>query len=249
MGCAMRLTRSSDSNDPVHDGNRKMSTMMEAVAPVAQQTPAAGSVQQVILHGVSWETYERLLIEHEESSGTRFTYDQGALEIMVLSAEHEDYKDMLVLLINALAEELDIDVRSFGSTTLHREDLARGFEPDACFYIQNEARVSGKKQLDLAIDPPPDLVVEIDITHPSLNKFPIFSAVGVPEVWRYDGVTVTIFALKHGQLKRSQTSIVLPVVTEQMLTKFMTESKTLKRTVWLRRLREWVRTHVSKSKN
>lgn len=224
-----------------------MSTMMEAVAPIAQQTSAAGSVHQVVLHGVSWETYERLLIEHEGSSGTRFTYDQGELEIMVLSPKHEALKHTLALLVEVIAEESNIDVYGLGSTTFRREDLARGFEPDACFYIEHAELMRDKDEIDLTADPPPDLVIEIDITHPSLDKFPIFAAVGVPEIWRYDGATLTIFTLHRDRHLRSATSAVLPATTGQMLTQFMTESKTLKRPVWLRRLREWVRAHTPKS--
>ena len=123
--------------------------------------------QGIVLEGISWETYERLLSEHQESAGTRFTFDQGRLEIMVLSAKHERYKDLLVLLINVLAEELDIDLSSFGSTTFRRHDLERGFEPDACFYIQHADQVSAKDRLDLSVDPAPELVVEIDITSSS----------------------------------------------------------------------------------
>jgi len=133
------------------------------------------------LHGISWETYERLLAEHQESSGTHFTYDRGRLEIMVLSAKHEAAKHVLTLLVEILAEELNVDVYGLGSTTFRRADLERGFEPDACFYIQREALVRGKDEIDLTVDPPPDLVIEIDITSPSLNKFPLFAALGISE--------------------------------------------------------------------
>ena len=153
----------------------------------------------MILDRVSWETYEQLLNENGDNSSTHFTYDQGLLEIRVLSAEHENYKDFISLLINVIAEEMGIDVASYGSTTFKRKDLARGFEPDACFYIQNEARMRGKKRIDLDVDPAPDLVIEIDITNPSLNKFPIFASLGVAEIWRYDGDRVGIFLLQAGQ--------------------------------------------------
>jgi len=101
------------------------------------------------LHGVSWATYERLLADFQDSHAAHFAYDEGRLEIMVLSAEHEEYKDMSILLVNVLAEEMDIDVRSFGSTTFQRADLERGFEPDGCFYIQHEAQVQGKIRIPL----------------------------------------------------------------------------------------------------
>jgi Uma2 family endonuclease len=205
------------------------------------------SVQRVLLQGISWETYERLIADFVDSHAAHFTYDQGTLEIMVLSAEHEAMKHVLALLVEVVAEELTIDVCGFGSTTFQRADLARGFEPDACFYIQNEPLVRSKQRLDLKVDPPPDLVIEIDITHPSLNKQPTFAAVGVPEIWRYDGAAVSIAILQHDQYQIQATSGVLPGVTAKMLTQFIVESKSIPRTQWLRRLRQWMRTHRPQS--
>lgn len=218
-----------------------MSIHTEAVLPAANQSPPSETVQHVILRGVSWETYERLLAEHEESSGTHFAYDRGRLEIMVLSAKPEAIKHTLALLVEILAEELAVDVYGLGSTTFRREDLERGFEPDACFYIQQEALVRSKEEIDLAVDPPPDLVIEVDLTSLSLNKFPIFAALGVPEVWRYDNAQVTIFRLEAGKYFERPESDALAKVTSEALTDFVTTSKALKRTVWLRRVREWAR--------
>lgn len=195
--------------------------------------------QKVILSNVSWETYHRLLIEHDEQSHTRFNYDRGVLEIMVLSAEHERLKHTLATLVELLAGELGIDVDGVGSTTFRREDLARGFEADAAFYAQNAAAVANKLRIDLTEDPPPDLVIEIDITSPSLDKFPIFAAMGVPEVWRYDHARVAIFKLEAGQYVESDTSLMLVGVTGDALSQLLEASKAMKRTAWLRRVREW----------
>lgn len=142
-----------------------MQTHSEISPQSGFEVPSTATSQRVILHGVSWETYQRLLTDLQDSHAAHFAYDQGRLEIMVLSAEHEEDKAVLTLLVNVIAEELGIDVRSFGSATFQREDLDRGFEPDACFYIAHEAQVAGKKKLDLAIDPPPDLIIEINITN------------------------------------------------------------------------------------
>lgn len=131
--------------------------------------------QRVVLHGTSWETYERLLADHENHSAPRFTYDRGELEIMSPSPEHEKLNRRLSQLVMALTEEMEIEAEDFGSTTFRREDLERGFEPDSCFYIQNEERVRGKDRIDLAVDPRPDLVIGIDITSPSINKLPIYA--------------------------------------------------------------------------
>jgi Uma2 family endonuclease len=218
-----------------------MQTRPETDFSTAGRAPGAGAAQCVILHGVSWETYERLLAEHEESSGTHFTYDRGRLAIMVLSARHEKPNRVLALLVEVLAEEKGIDVDNLGSTTFKRKDVERGFEPDSCFYIQNAEQVRGKDTVDLTIDPPPDLVIEIDITSPSLNKFPLFAALGIPEIWRYDGVQVGIFRLEMGKYVEQAESAALPGIRSAILTRFVAEGQQLRRTVWLRRVREWAR--------
>jgi Uma2 family endonuclease len=219
----------------------------EPIQPSTPRPIVPETVQLVVLHGVHWDTYERLLAEHEESLGTRFTYDQGTLEIMVLSAKHEALKDALTLLVNILAEEMAIDVRSFGSTTFQRADLSRGFEPDACFYIQHEAQVSGKDELDLSHDPAPDLVLEIDLSSSSLNKFPIFAVLGVLEVWRWDGAQIIISVLQDGRYVEVAESLALPKVSATALRQFVDTSRQLKRTAWLRRIREWVRQESAKA--
>lgn len=199
--------------------------------------------QRIILRNVSWETYERLLADNAESSNPRFTYDRRVLEIMSPSSEHEEMSHMLTLFVNVVAEELGIDVRGFGSTTFRREDLARGFEPDSCFYIQSVERISGRTKLDLAIDPPPDLVIEIDLTSPSLDKFPIYAQVGVPEVWRYDVTELRIFHLENEVYVERGESAALPHLTSRVLSRFVEDSKSIRRTAWLRSVRDWVRTH------
>lgn len=195
----------------------------------------------ILLPSVSWSTYESLLCDLKDSHAAHLAYDRGMLEIMVLSGKHELPKDLLVLLVNVIAEERGIDIKGFGSTTFRRADLARGFEPDACFYIQNEERVSEREDLDLATDPPPDLVIEIDIANPSLSKFPIFSALGIPEIWRYDGKLATIFALAGETYRECSESTAFKGVTNSMLSEFVEAGKHTKRTAWLRNLRMWAR--------
>lgn len=218
-----------------------MSAIREAAAPTTQDAWQSSPTQHVILHDVSWGTYERLLAEHDGNSSTHFAYDRGTLEIMVLSVQHETLKYLLSLLVDLLAEELEIDIYAVGSTTFQRRDLDRGFEPDACFYFQNEAFIRGKSRLDLTVDPPPDLVIEIDITSPSLNKFPIFAALGIPEIWRYDGERVGIWALHGGDYQEQAVSHLLPNVTSVVLTEFLESGRQMKRTAWLRTVRAWAR--------
>lgn len=138
--------------------------------------------QRTILHNISWETFETLLRETGENRGSRFAYDCGTLEIMTPLFEHENPKSNFANFIVALAEELAIEVKSAGSTTLKRKIVNRRIEPDNCYYIQNEPAVKGRQELDLESDPPPDLAIEIDITSSSVDKLGIYSALGVPEL-------------------------------------------------------------------
>lgn len=197
--------------------------------------------QRVLLKNIDWQTYENLLAAHRDSSAPRFTYDRGSLEIMSPSAEHEEAKDTITLLINVWAEENEIDIRSFGSTTFRREDLSRGFEPDACFYIKSVDLIKGKLDLSLDVDPPPDLVIEIDITSSSLNKLSIFARIGVPEVWRFDGRQLTIFRLEGQTYTKQHVSTDLPGLTADAISNLLQESKGMRRPDWLRRLRNLVR--------
>src|SRR5918995_2406382 len=211
------------------------------------ETVKSPAEQRVVLHNISWNTYERLLADHENNSAPRLTYDRGELEIMSPSPEHEKFNRRIAQLVLVVAEELDIEAEDLGSTTFRREDLERGFEPDSCFYIQNEEQVRGKDRIDLAVDPPPDLVIEIDIISPSFSKLPIYAQIGVPEVWRYDGERMTILILEGSGYAESTESIVLPPVTNGVLTDFVEKSKTTRRTVWLQRVRNWAQKRIEPS--
>jgi Uma2 family endonuclease len=200
--------------------------------------------QRVLLRNVSWETYERLISEREERPVPRFFYDQGVLEIVSPSKGHESISRVVALLVEELAVELYVDVESAGSTTFKREDLARGFEPDECFYFQDIEHVRGKEDIDLdAGDPPPDLVFEVDVTNPSLDKLPIFAQVGVAEVWRYAGGRMEMFGLRREELRYEAIaeSIVLPPLTSDVLAGFVEEGLKTRRPAWVRRVREWAR--------
>jgi len=160
---------------------------------------------------------------------------------MVVSIAHENPNRTLAQHMEIVAEETERDLHHAGSTTFKRKDLAKGFEPDSCFYIDHAEQVRGKEELDLVTDPPPDLVIEVDITRSSLNRFPIFAALGVPEVWRFDGDRLTMHRLESGRYTELETSFALPPLTASQATVFLEESRHEKSTMWLRRVREWVR--------
>jgi Uma2 family endonuclease len=207
----------------------------------AQQTTAVVQEQRIVLHNISWETYECLLADHENASAPRFTYDRGELEIMGPLREHEEINRAIASLVELVAEELDIEFDNLGSTTFRRQDMERGFEPDSCFYIQNEPAIRGKRYIDLTIDPPPDLVIEIDITHSSLDKHPVFAALGVAEVWRYDVGSVTILRLEGTSYIPSEHSLALPGVNVTDLNRYASSLGSSSRISWLRQVRRWAR--------
>lgn len=201
----------------------------------------------VILDNVSWETYERLITEHGERCGTRFTFDEGVLQIMVVSSKHEMPNRTLATLVDVLAEEWSIDIQRLGSMTFKRKELLKGFEPDSCFYIQHADDVMGRAEIKLGVDPPPDLIIEVDITRESLNRFPIFAAVGIPEVWRFDGARVIFYRLESEAYIETSNSLAFPALDSDIATDFLAQSQTLKSTVWLRKVRGWARTQPQRS--
>ena len=207
------------------------------------ETIKSPAEQKVLLSNVSWETYERLLEDHLDSSVPRFTYDRGMLEILSPSPEHEKLNRHIAQLVLAVTEEMGIEAEDLGSTTFRREDLERGFEPDSCFYIQNEEKIRGKDRIDLTVDPPPDLVIEVDITSPSVNKLPIYARLGVPEIWRYNGRDLKVLRLENDGYVEVSESITLSPLKSTTLSGLVERSKSLRRTVWLREVRDAAREH------
>jgi Uma2 family endonuclease len=195
-------------------------------------TVASEPEQRVVLRSVSWETYERLLAESGNRSSPRLAYDRGVLEIMSPSAEHEWYKELISDLVKLLARELRIDILSLGSTTFRREQAGQGFEPDACFYVTRARDLRGKERIDLSVDPPPDIVVEVAVTRSSLSKFPICAALGVPEIWSYDGRRLGIHRLENSEYIEASSSGILPQLRAQDLTAWLELAKSGDSVTW-----------------
>lgn len=180
----------------------------------------------VIMHGVSWQTFQQLLADRGERCGVLLAYDRGTVELRMPSQEHEWIKTTLTQVVEAVTFARDLHYRSLGSTTFGREDLERGFEPDACFYLEHADAVSPDRPLDLTVEPPPDLVIEIDISRSSLDKLPIYATLGVPEVWRYTEGEIEIQCLTEGAYTVRDISHVLPGMHASLLTRFIDEART-----------------------
>ena len=202
---------------------------------------ASAASELFIMRDVSWETYEQLLLNYVDSAGPRFAYDRGVLEIMRPSSEHEELTEIITQLVYILAEEWNLEYRNFGRTTFRLRKMESGFEPDSCFYIQSLDRIGDVRHLDPAIHPPPDLVIEVDMTSRSLKKFPIYARMNVAEVWRYTGKEVAIFLLKDGSDSEAQASAAIPRLDSSTLSDLVGQSAKLKRSAWIRTVREWAR--------
>ena len=174
--------------------------------PTSVSPPPEVREQRVVMNQVSWETYERLLTANVDASSPRLTYNQGTLEVMSPSVEHERVRRALATIGEFVAEEQGREFEDLGSTTFRRQDLEGGAEPDACFYLENVERIRRKQEIDLTVDPPPDLVIEVEITSPAVSKLPIYARLGVPEIWLTDGQSVRILRLAEGEYKGSQKS-------------------------------------------
>ncbi|MDF5725556.1 MAG: Uma2 family endonuclease [Rhizonema sp. PD37] len=200
--------------------------------------------QRTVLHNISWETFEALLSETGEDRGSRFAYECGTLEIMTPLFEHENPKIQFDRFIFALVEILEIEIKSAGSTTLKRRLAKRGIEPDNCYYFHCKPTVRGEQTLDLETDPPPNLAIEIDITSSSINKLGIYSALGVPELWRYNGQVLKFYQLVKGEYIECEYSIAFPVVSVVEMSRFIEQTKTMGEVALIKSFRSWVKKKV-----
>ncbi|MGJ5676038.1 MAG: Uma2 family endonuclease [Nostochopsis sp.] len=199
--------------------------------------------ERVILEDISWQEFEIILAELGEHRASRVAYSQGILEIMVPLPEHEKAKVIIGDLVKILLDELDLYWEPLGSTTFKREDMVVGVEPDDCFYIQNYKLMIAKERIDLSVDPPPDLVIEIDVT--SKTKVSAYRGFKVPEIWRYENGLLEINLLEGDEYVKSETSLIFssfPVMDE--IPRFLEIARTTGTSLALRAFRKWVREYI-----
>jgi Uma2 family endonuclease len=219
-----------------------------ATVTVPEETAHSAGGQRFVLRSVEWSEYRKISEAFNERH-LRITYDRGTLELMTISSAHGRFGRLLARLIGALTEELALSLCSCGDMTCDREDLDRALEPDECFYIANEPLVRDKEKIDLATDPPPDLAVEIEITRSSRNRLGIYAALGVPEVWRFDGERLTMHQrLANGQYAVIERSPQFPFLSATELCKFLQLYTQMEENALVRSFRGWVREQIGKSK-
>jgi Uma2 family endonuclease len=200
--------------------------------------------ERLVLNAVTWKEYSRLL-QLLGPRPLRLTFDRGTLEIMTLAPEHERLKHLLRRMLESIAEELGIALAGFGSMTCRRKSKRRGLEPDECYWISNEASVRGKDRIDLRRDPPPDLAIEVDVTHSSLDRLSIYAGLGVREVWRLEEQSLTIYVLQENSkyLPLDSSSTFHGLKSADLMT-FLALRSQEDETSIVRRCREWTRKNL-----
>jgi Uma2 family endonuclease len=215
-----------------------------------RQSSTLGSTEQrTCLHHISWQLFEQLLAEIGDDRVVRLAYYQGILEFMTPLFAHKQSNRLIERVVNTLVEEKGLECTPAGSMTIKRADLLAGKEPDSCFYIQNEQLVRGKVRLDFSQDPPPDLAVEVDITHSAIaslapqviDQLALYAILGVPELWLYDGQVLTFYQLQDGVYAVVGWSPTFPELEPARVLEFLVECRTVGVSSAVRSLRQWIR--------
>ncbi len=218
------------------------------LAVIEQSLDALPPGSSIVINGLAWDEYEDLVAEMDGIADIKLMYDDGRLEAMTLSPEHEEPKSFFFSLIIILAEETNTPIRCFGSSTLKKKGRGKGADPDECFYIEHAAEMKGKKRLNLKTDPPPDLVIEVDVTSSSLDKFAIYAGIGVPEFWRYHKDKLHFHRLTGDQYTEIPVSDHFPFLTPAIVTDHLQLGEEEDVTAMNRAFREWVRTARKKGR-
>lgn len=182
----------------------------------------ANEYQQFVLTDVSWESYEAMLAALGDRAGLRLTYDRGVMEFMTKSQAHELWISLLRRRIELMCFDLKTPYRAGGSFTFRREIVKRGLEPDECYWIQHEQITRGKGELDFSVDPPPDLAIEVEVSRSSLDRHGIYAALGVPELWAFDGKELRVYHRREdGAYEIAESSLAFPFLTIEEVPKFL----------------------------
>jgi Uma2 family endonuclease len=226
-----------------------MSTQIASYYDMVTQLPEGASVT---FQDVSWDEYEDLLEQVGEAPGLRISYDNGSLSVMTISVEHEKYSEFVKSLVASLRVRLRINILAFGSATMRKPKHSAGHEPDSSFYVQSAALIGNRIDVDFETDPPPDVVVEIDVHHDSRSRFRMYARLGVPEIWRYDGHEMTIYHLENEALESKaryiehDTSTALPMLTAQLLSGMLERMRNEGELTALLAFDEWLQSEVSR---
>lgn len=210
---------------------------MVIAAPEPKSDLRPTGEQRVVLRGLSWDGYLQILEALPESRGSRLTYDDGVLEITVPLEDHEFSGRLIERFILTLVELMGLRIKTMGSTTMTYPHLRKGAEPDNAYYIQNQPLVKGRNVV-FGEDPPPDLVVEVDITHTDIAKNQFYASLKVPEFWRFNGKIWRVYVLREGVYTEVEVSPTFPQVPKERLYEFLAYAKDDEISA-VQALREW----------
>jgi Uma2 family endonuclease len=201
--------------------------------------------QRVVFHDVAWDVYLGLSRARGESA-TRLTFHRGVLEIMTLSQLHERLSRLLHRFVVELTQELGLELASVGSTTMNAKEVVAGAEADESYYIRHEAVVRDREEYDPAVDPPPDLAIEVDLSSKSSSRLAVYATLGIPEVWQYDGSDLVFKVLGvDGAYCVADRSLSFPSLASADLEVFLKRRGTIGENALARELREWARSHLA----
>jgi len=194
------------------------------------------SETRMVLENVSWETFVALAGERR-GSVPRMTYCDGVLEMMSHKRKHENLGCLMGRMIEAYSEIKGIEILSVASVTVKRSDLKKAYEADESYYVTNIDRVLVKEELDFEVDPPPDLVIEVELTSSAIDKLELFAAMQVREVWRHDGTSVQFYRLSNGRYELIPESVELPGLSSDRINRFLDQRLQVGETTWIRAFR------------
>ena len=192
---------------------------------------------RIVLDDIEWGTFVELS-NQRRGNVPRMTFDRGLLELMCPLRQHEQIGRFIGRLFEIYTEVFDIEIGSVKSTTFKRKDLKRAFEADESYYVKHAEQMRSKEEIDLAIDPPPDLVIEVEITSSAIRKLELFAAMGVPEVWRHDGEQLQMFSLENGGYKPVPSSPALPGLTVAAINSLLEKRFNVGETALIREFRK-----------
>lgn len=203
-------------------------------------------VDSIVLYNIGWQQFENLLKDLGNTPSARMAYDDGILEIMTPLPEHEYLKERISDTIKDAAEMLDLAFECLGSTTWKRESQKAGIEADNCFYFQNEPLIRGKLIFDLNYDPPPDLALEIDLSSKSINRFPIYARLQVPEIWCYDSGTLKIYQLENEDYYEKEKSLIFPNLKIQEIPSLIETYRQAGRRTFQKAVKRWLKEQINR---
>jgi Uma2 family endonuclease len=207
--------------------------------------------RRVVIRGVDWSFYERLVDSIPEGANLHVDYDGKDLEILVVSPLHDWEKKLFGQLVEAIAQELAIPYQSAGQTTWKRPDVARGLESDECYFFEVEkleavARARARRSNEIADYPNPDLGIEVDNSPSKIDRPGIYAALQVAEIWRFDGESAQVIIERLGEdgsYESVEGSAFLPIRAREVR-RWVVEEDSSDESVWARRLRAWARAEL-----